>query len=252
MDVCEKKKEKSRLTQSHITFTKDGVARNWEYSSEVARVQLVRLLARLDLPLRLGETEAWEEYIRIAHNPRFKVVSKQTTGRDLLKYFNGKRDALIETMKSSAISSVAITSDIWSGNAKQDYLSVVAHYINVDWQLEKRVLGLRLIDVSHNAENIADRINVVLNDYGIQNKVFSVTLDNASANTKAIDALKPILKEYLGADLFLHQRCACHIKNLIVKEALALANPMLDAFRTAISFINSSNLRIANPMLSYS
>jgi hypothetical protein len=121
-------------------FTKDGIARNWDYSSEVARVQLVRLLARLDLPLRLRETEAWEEYIRIAHNPRFKVVSKQTTGRDLLKYFNDKRDALIETMKSSAISSVAITSDIWSGNAKQDYLSVVAHYINADWQLEKGCL----------------------------------------------------------------------------------------------------------------
>jgi len=55
MEVCEKKKEKSRLTQSHITFTKDGVARSWEYSCEVARVQLIRLLARLDLPLRLRE-----------------------------------------------------------------------------------------------------------------------------------------------------------------------------------------------------
>jgi hypothetical protein len=60
MEVCEKKKEKSRLTQSHITFTKDGVARNWEYSCEVARVQLICLLARLDLPLRLGEPEAWD------------------------------------------------------------------------------------------------------------------------------------------------------------------------------------------------
>jgi hypothetical protein len=39
---------------------------------------------------------------------------------------------------------------IWSSNAKVDYLSVVAHYINLDWQLEKRFLGLVLIDVSHN------------------------------------------------------------------------------------------------------
>jgi len=65
-------------------------------------------------------------------------------------------------------------------------------------------------------------------------------LDNASANTKAMDKLKPVLKEYLGADLFLHQRCAYHIINLIVKETLVVVSPMLDAFRTAISFINSS------------
>jgi hypothetical protein len=48
--------------------------------------------------------------------------------------------------------------------------------------------------------------------------VFSVTLDNASANNKAMDAVKPVLKQYLGVDLFLHQRCACHIINLIVKD----------------------------------
>jgi hypothetical protein len=86
----------------------------------------------------------------------------------------------------------------------------------------------------------------VLNDYGILHKVFSVTLDNASSNNKAIDALKPLLKQYLGADLFLHQRCACHIINLLVKEALVTVTPMIYVFRTAISFINSSNLRVAS------
>jgi hypothetical protein len=72
-----------------------------------------------------------------------------------------------------------------------------------------------------------------------------VTLDNASANKNAMDKLKPILKEYLGADLFLHQRCACHIINLIVKEALVAVTPLIDNFRTTISFLNSSNKRIA-------
>ncbi|XP_066381626.1 zinc finger BED domain-containing protein RICESLEEPER 2-like [Miscanthus floridulus] len=98
---------------------------------------------------------------------------------------------------SNAISSVAITSDIWSGNAKEDYLSVVGHYINADWQLIKRVLGLRLIDASHNADNIVERVSNVLNDYSI------------------------------------------------LKKALVVVSPMLDAFRTAISFINSSNQRVA-------
>ena len=61
----------------------------------------------------------------------------------------------------------------------------MAHYINADWQSEKRVLGLRLIDALHNAENIAERVANVLNEYSILNKVFSVTLDNASINKEA-------------------------------------------------------------------
>jgi hypothetical protein len=37
----------------------------------------------------------------------------------------------------TACSSIAITSNIWNDNAKEDYLSVVAHFFNSDWELEK-------------------------------------------------------------------------------------------------------------------
>ncbi|XP_066322132.1 zinc finger BED domain-containing protein RICESLEEPER 4-like [Miscanthus floridulus] len=170
---CPKKLEKTRgMTQTHIAFNSDGSVRRWEYSAEVARVELVRMLARLGLPLMIGETETFKDYIKTAHNPNFSPVSKQTTGRDLFKYYNEKRDKL----------------------------------------MRKKVLGLRLIDVSYNAENIAELVASVLAEYGILNKVFSVTLDNASANKNAMDKLKPILKEYLGSDLYQHDE---HLRSVI-------------------------------------
>ena len=122
-------------------------------------------------------------------------------------------------------------------------MSVVAHFINSDWQLEKMILGMRLIDCSHNGENIAERVACVASDYGISDKIFS-TLDNASANTKAMGQLTPLLSGYVGS-LLLHQRCACHIINLIVKSGLDSFKDMLTNFRTAISFLNASNQRIA-------
>jgi hypothetical protein len=56
---------------------------------------------------------------------------------------------------------VALTSDIWSGNAKEDYISVVAHYVNADWDLQKKVIGLRLIEVKHTGENIAEKLDLL-------------------------------------------------------------------------------------------
>ena len=103
---------------------------------------------------------------------------------------------------------------------------------------------MRLIDCSHNAENIAERVACVASDYGISDKIFSITLDNASANTKAMGQLTPLLSGYVGS-LLLHQRCACHIINLIVKSGLDSFKDMLTNFRTAISFLNASNQRIA-------
>ena len=78
-----------------LVFNCDGSIRRWEYNADVAHVELVRMLARLDLPLLIGETDAFKDYIKTAHNPAFAPVSKQTTGRDLFKHFNGKREKLM-------------------------------------------------------------------------------------------------------------------------------------------------------------
>jgi archaellum component FlaF (FlaF/FlaG flagellin family) len=58
----------------------------------------------------------------------------------------------------------------------------------------KRIIGLRLIDVSHNGENISERIFEVLKEYGLNDKTFSITLDNASANTSAMVRLTHVLR----------------------------------------------------------
>ena len=139
----------------------------------------------------IGETQAREEYIARAHNPRFTKVSRQSTTRDLGKLFNERRDILKKSVLPTA-SSITLTLDIWSGNAKEDYISIIAHYVNADWELQKKVIGLRLIDVKHTGENIAERIAAVVDVFGLTDKVFSITLDNASSNFKAMNELTPL------------------------------------------------------------
>ena len=138
------------------------------------------MIARLDLPLCFGECSAFQEYITRAHNPRFVKSSRQTTARDLIQLFNDRVELLIEVLKH--VSSVALTSDIWSGKAKEDYISVVSHFVNSDWCLEKRLPDLRHIEVAHTGYNIAERVQMVTDDYGITNKIFAIVLDNASSN----------------------------------------------------------------------
>ena len=255
---CVKKAKHAALVQSRIQFNGDGSVTGWQYKPDVARRELCRLISRLDLPLGFGYEEAFEEYIQRAHNPCFSRVSRQITTRDLEKYFLERRTSLIDSLRS--VTSVCLTSDIWSGNAKEDYLSVVAHFVSADWELEKRVIGLRLIDCSHNGVNIAERVESVVHEFGLTDKIFAVTLDNASSNSRAMSKLIPKFVGYLGPDPapldnvnrendnalrgLLHQRCACHIINLIVKSGLKRIKSYLEAFRTAISYLNSSNQRI--------
>jgi hypothetical protein len=98
----------------------------------------------------------------------------------------------------------------------------------------------------------------VVDEFGLIDKTFSVTLDNASSNAKAMETLTPMFAGYLGSDpapepddpdkrtyRLVHQRCSCHIINLIVKSGLKRMKSYMEDFRTAINFFSSSNHRIA-------
>jgi hypothetical protein len=85
------------------------------------------------------------------------------------------------------------------------------------------------------------------------------TSPTADASTSVPMRDKPVFSGYIGhlipapsrnesdlSTIFLHQRCACHIINLIVKSCLKRLQPYLEDFRTTITFLNSSNQRIAS------
>ena len=46
--------------------------------------------------------------------------------------------------------------------------------------------------MKHARENIADKIDYVVEEFGLIDKVFSLTPDNVSSNAKAMDTLTPM------------------------------------------------------------
>jgi hypothetical protein len=47
--------------------------------------------------------------------------------------------------------------------------------LSVDWELQKRVVDFRLIEVKHSSENIPERIASVVEEFGLIDKIFAVT-----------------------------------------------------------------------------
>jgi hypothetical protein len=72
LDHCRAKKEKERsgIVESIAKYNTYGSVGSWEYSAAVARIELCRLIARLYLALCFGESDAFQDYITNAHNPR--------------------------------------------------------------------------------------------------------------------------------------------------------------------------------------
>ena len=94
--------------------------------------------------------------------------------------------------------------------------------------------------------NLAMKILGKLKDWGIEKKVFSITVDNAGNN----DTMQEIVKSQLVLrdDLlckgdFFHVRCAAHILNIIVQIGLKGIGDTLEKIRESIKYVKGSEHR---------
>ena len=162
---------------------------NFVYSKSHMRNGLALYVAAAEQPFTFGDDIRFEHFVQTCLQPAFSKVSRNTTRGDCLKAFiNGRKKLITEIAKLD--STISFTSDLWSGNNNLGYIVVTAHYIDASWILQKRIIAFRLMEFPHNANNIFQCINGVFREFDIVDKVFSITFDNHTANTAAIEYLK--------------------------------------------------------------
>ncbi|XP_031267560.1 zinc finger BED domain-containing protein RICESLEEPER 2-like [Pistacia vera] len=114
-------------------------------------------------------------------------------------------------------------------------------------KLHKRVLNFIHIPAPRPGVEIAAAIYKCLIEWGIENKVFSISVDNASSNDTAIKILKENLgrnkKLMCGGRLF-HVRCAAHILNLMVQDELSQIKPIIQDICDCILYVKQPEIRV--------
>ncbi|KAJ1272953.1 hypothetical protein BS78_06G242500 [Paspalum vaginatum] len=92
---------------------------------------------------------------------------------------------------------------------------------------------------------IEEAITKCLADYGVKEKMFTITLDNASNNMTLSDLLQESGKsDLLFGGEHLLVRCCCHILNILVQDGISVANSAIELIRNLVRHIDSSPSRI--------
>ena len=97
---------------------------------------------------------------------------------------------------------------------------ITVHFIDDDWNLHKRILNFYQI-AYHKGDTIGRAIEKSLETWG--DRLFTVTIDNASSNNLGIAYLVKMFRGKNGLVLdgeFIHVRCCAHILNLIVSDVV--------------------------------
>ena len=235
-----------KQSQGHgsTVITNDGGLTNARVSEAVFREATNELVVLGELPLSFTESVAWRHFCDRAG--LYKPHSRRTATRDIVQMYVRKKEALKNWFKLSK-QRVSLTTYIWTTHATgASYMVVTAHFVDDTWQLRRLIIGFKHV-CDHRGQTIAAVLLECLAEWAIE-KVFNITVDNATANTSALQNFQ---REFilLGDEAlvldgsFMHMRCAAHIINLVVRDGLQDIDGNVETIRNAVQYVRSSTQR---------
>jgi galactitol-specific phosphotransferase system IIB component len=164
--------------------------------------------------------------------------------RDCLKkYKKMKQD--IQNELDNLDANVCLTYDLWTSIQNLGYMVVTAHYITTDFKINKKIISFKEVKYPHSGFAVEEALESCLTEWGIRNKVFTLTLDNAGNNNAACDMFIAAHKYELMLDsVHFHVRCCAHILNILVQDGMSIIHEGIKKIRELLKHIDSSPSRI--------
>ncbi|XP_050204347.1 zinc finger BED domain-containing protein RICESLEEPER 2-like [Mercurialis annua] len=173
-----------------------------------------------------------------ALEPRFVVPSRFDVARDCMRICKEEKAKLKDVLEFQR---VCLTVDTWKSVKNMNYMCLVAHWIDNEWKLNKRILNFRVVP-SLKGEIIGRTVETCLLQWGI-NEIFTVTVANANSDDGAVRYLRERTGYWYSTIMgheFMHVRSATKILNLAVKEFVTDFQESIDKIRNAVKFVRSS------------
>ncbi|KAL2904278.1 Zinc finger BED domain-containing protein RICESLEEPER 2 [Bienertia sinuspersici] len=249
LSTCPKRKvlipEQPQLGMHAITPKSENPStlRPWKYDQTRIRELMSHMIMVHELPFLFAEYEVFNMLMKEAA-PGFQKISRSTLKSDCESSYEIEKSRVASLLKFPK--RVSITTDIWRSGQKLEYMVVTCHFVH-DWTLYKRVLNFVTVPPPHNGVAVSDALYKCLEQWGLEEKLTSVTMDNASYNNVAVKRLNENLS-YLGKLPFegklFHVRCCAHILNILVQDGLSEIEGVIHNVRDTVKHIAAAPLRI--------
>ncbi|XP_073064097.1 zinc finger BED domain-containing protein RICESLEEPER 2-like [Primulina eburnea] len=221
-----------------------NAVQNFRYDHAKIREIVSHMIIVHELPFVFAEYELFNLLMKNS-SPHYQKISRATAKKDCITSYEIDKKKLVAELKD--INRVSVTTDLWRSDQKISYMVVTCHYVDSSWNLQKRNLNFCDVPPPHTGIVVCDVLNKCLVEWGIENKVWTITVDNATYNDVAIRMLKENLSYKnnlpLGGKLF-HVRCCAHILNLLAQDGLSEIKNIISNVRESVKHISASEFRL--------
>ncbi|KAL8147028.1 hypothetical protein AgCh_004660 [Apium graveolens] len=158
----------------------------FKFDQHKSRKDLTTMIIKHNYPFCMVDHEFFE-YFCNGLNPEFNLISRNTVKSDIIKLHEEMKVKIYEVMDGLDCR-VTHTTDIWTSDAQNfAYACLTTHYIDDEWELQKKILNYRIIGWPHDGESLFRFISQLIMDWNLDKKLFAMVVDNASSNDSMVN-----------------------------------------------------------------
>ncbi|KAL3651311.1 hypothetical protein CASFOL_004313 [Castilleja foliolosa] len=214
----------------------------FNFDHRQSQLNLARMIIMHSYPLSMVEDIGFKAFIRNLQ-PLFDLGNIVSVENDCLEIYKKEKQRVYEEMDKLP-GKVSLSADKWaSTDMGPDYLCLIAHYIDDSWEMKKKFLNFLVIDPSQPEDMLSELITTSLQDWDIDRKLFSLTVDNRTAYEKTVGKIRDQLCQHrflmCEGQLF-DVRCAASTVKLLVRDVLEASNEITGKVRETVRYVKSS------------
>ncbi|KAL0412949.1 UNVERIFIED_CONTAM: Zinc finger BED domain-containing protein RICESLEEPER 2 [Sesamum radiatum] len=245
-------KERENSMQTQLGFMASSVdpashpaLQDEQFNMKAMKESLAHWIMMHEKSFSVVEEEGFNLFCRRGM-PEWREVSRTMARTYSVNVYEAEKKKLKNLLQK--VNKISLTIDCWkSKNQKLEYMVITGHWIDQNWQPQKRVLNFVHIPPPRRGLEIADAIWRCMEDWDIQSQIHTVCVDNASANDSAIYLLKIYAqrkKMLLCEGKLFHVRCCAHILNLIAQDGICEIKSIVEVIRDSVEYVRQSDARL--------
>ncbi|XP_027768504.1 zinc finger BED domain-containing protein DAYSLEEPER-like [Solanum pennellii] len=188
----------------HMFINQEGKLQSRKVDQQIQREMLSEAIIKHNLSYSFVEYDGirnWINYI----SPDVVMPCRNTEVADIRKMHIREKEKLKQELAKIS-NRVCLTSDCWTSSTSEGYICLTAQFVDESWRLNCKILNFCRMYPPHTGVEMAAVIYDCLKEWNIDKKVFSITLDNVTANdrlkaaTNSLIAIRESVKHVRGSD----------------------------------------------------
>ena len=120
-------------------------------------------------PFTVVEEPSFVEFAHSLH-PDALIPSADTIKRNIFKLYEENIEKIKDILRKVS-GKISFTTDIWTSPSTKSFLSLTAHFIDIEWKLQSVIVDFIQICGSHTGVNIKNTFILGLENLSIEDKV---------------------------------------------------------------------------------